>query len=342
MNLEAAMQRADELSILGLGKTSPNPIVGALIIDDAGKIIAEGFHQKNSDGSAGRHAEIVALQEAGDRARGATLIVTLEPCNHFGKTSPCSDAIIAAGISRVVYAIDDPHHVASGGAAKLRAAGIEVISGICEKRVRFTNRAWLFKIKNARPYITAKVAATLDGYIAASDGSSKWITSNSARDDVAMLRSQCDAIVTSTETVLADDPLLTARVPNVTKHPIRIVLGERTIPSSSQIMGHDAPTHVIRSRNLKKLFEFTRNEGCNRLLVEAGPTLISSFLKAELIDEIYLYQAPTLLGTGKSMVNDLGIKNLSQRIDFTLHESRVIGEGDERNSRLHLIAKRGN
>ena len=133
MNLEAAMQRADELSIFGLGKTSPNPIVGALIVDDAGKIIAEGFHQKNSDGSAGRHAEIVALQEAGDRARGATLIVTLEPCNHFGKTSPCSDAIIAAGISRVVYAIDDPHHVASGGAAKLRAAGIEVISGVCEQ-----------------------------------------------------------------------------------------------------------------------------------------------------------------------------------------------------------------
>jgi diaminohydroxyphosphoribosylaminopyrimidine deaminase/5-amino-6-(5-phosphoribosylamino)uracil reductase len=342
MNLEAAMQRADELSIFGLGKTSPNPIVGALIVDDAGKIIAEGFHQKNSDGSAGRHAEIVALQEAGDRARGATLIVTLEPCNHFGKTSPCSDAIIAAGISRVVYAIDDPHHVASGGAAKLRAAGIEVISGVCEQRVRFTNRAWLFKINNARPYITAKVAATLDGYIAASDGSSKWITSNSARDDVAMLRSQCDAIVTSTGTVLADDPLLTARVPGVTKHPIRIVLGERTIPSSAKIMGHEAPTQIIRSRDLQKLFDFARNEGCNRLLLEAGPTLISSFLRAQLIDEMYLYQAPTLLGSGKSMVNDLGIKNLSQRIDFTLQESTVIGEGDKRNTRLHLIAKGSN
>ena len=342
MNLEAAMQRADELSLSGLGKTSPNPIVGALIVDDAGKIIAEGFHQRNSDESAGRHAEVVALQEAGDRAHGATLIVTLEPCNHFGKTPPCSDAIIAAGISRVVYAIDDPHQVASGGAAKLRAAGIEVISGICEQRVGFTNRAWLFKIKNARPYITAKVAATLDGYIAASDGSSKWITSKSARDDVAMLRSQCDAIVTSTGTVLADDPLLTARVPRVTKHTIRIVLGERTIPSSSKILGHDAPTEVIRSRDLKKLLEFASKEGCNRLLLEAGPTLISSFLKAELIDEIYLYQAPTLLGAGKSMVTDLGIKNLSQRIDFSLHESALIGVGDERNSRLHLVSKRGN
>jgi diaminohydroxyphosphoribosylaminopyrimidine deaminase / 5-amino-6-(5-phosphoribosylamino)uracil reductase len=341
MDLEAAIRRANELSLLGLGKTSPNPIVGALILDSDGNLIAEGFHQRGATGTPGLHAEIVALQHAGEKARGATLVLTLEPCNHQGKTPPCTDAIIAAGISRVVFAIDDPNPVASGGAEKLRQAGIEVISGVNRELVVFTNRAWIHKITKSRPYITAKIAATLDGFIAATDHTSQWITSEASRHDVANLRSQCDAIVTGVGTVLADDPLLTARVPGVVDQPVRIVLGEREIPRSAKILGPEARTHVMKTRNLEDFIRFCRDEEFNRVLLEAGPTLTRAFLQASLIDEIYLYQAPAFLGAGKTMIGDLGITSIDQKLQFELHSVTSIGEGSERNSRIHLLVKAG-
>ncbi|MEY3098911.1 MAG: hypothetical protein RIS32_702, partial [Actinomycetota bacterium] len=199
INAESAMRRANEISKLGLGKSSPNPIVGAVIVGNDG-------HQ---DG--GKHAEVVALSKAGQRARGATLFVTLEPCNHMGKTPPCTEAIIAAGIKKVVFAVSDPNPIAHGGAQSLTDAGIIVEPGLLKDEVAFTNRAWLKKIKSSHPYITLKIAASLDGKVAALDGSSKWITSEISRTDAAILRSQCDAIVTGTGTVLADNPSLTVR-----------------------------------------------------------------------------------------------------------------------------------
>ncbi|MFZ9781048.1 MAG: bifunctional diaminohydroxyphosphoribosylaminopyrimidine deaminase/5-amino-6-(5-phosphoribosylamino)uracil reductase RibD, partial [Candidatus Nanopelagicaceae bacterium] len=208
INAESAMRRANEISKLGLGKSSPNPIVGAVIVGNDGQIAGEGFHH-SQDG--GKHAEVVALSKAGQRARGATLFVTLEPCNHMGKTPPCTEAIVAAGIKKVVFAVSDPNPIAHGGAQSLTDAGIIVEPGLLKDEVAFTNRAWLKKIKSSHPYITIKIAASLDGKVAALDGSSKWITSEISRSDVAILRSQCDAIVTGTGTVLADNPSLTVR-----------------------------------------------------------------------------------------------------------------------------------
>ena len=182
-SIEAAMRRANELSLFGLGLTYPNPIVGAVVIDDAGNLVGEGFHSRANHGA---HAEVNALDAAGEKAKGATLVVTLEPCNHYGKTPPCVERIIKSGIKKVVYAISDPNKVASGGAKSLQNSGIEVIQDILLKEVEFSNRAWLKKIRTGNVYITLKLASSIDGKIAAQDGSSKWITSESARADVAL------------------------------------------------------------------------------------------------------------------------------------------------------------
>lgn len=337
MEFVDAMARANELSLRALGQTYPNPIVGAVLIDGSGNVIGEGFHQRGPGGSAGAHGEIAAINAAGERARGATLVVTLEPCNHHGKTPPCSEAIISAGIAQVIYSIDDPHQIAQGGAEKLEAAGISVIKGVGAEFVSWGNRAWLHKIKENRPLITAKIATTLDGYISANDGSSKWITSKAAREDVAILRSQCDAIVTGTGTVIADDPLLSARVTGATHQPTRIILGKREIPAESKVLNSDAPTKVIASRKIEDFLGFCSIEGFNHILLEAGPTLTTAFLKAGLIDEVIAYQAPTILGSGRSAISSLGIESLADRIDFSLHEVRAIGHGDEANSRIHLF-----
>ncbi len=337
VDISAAMRRADELSKLGLGVTAPNPIVGAVILSDSGEIVSEGFHHRE-DG--GKHAEVVALQAAGAKANGATLILTLEPCNHHGKTPPCTEAIINSGIKRVIYALSDPNPKAAGGASRLREAGIEVESGLLEAEVSFTNRAWLKKIKSARPYITLKVAATLDGKVAASDGSSKWITSESARKSVHELRSECDAIVTGTGTVIADDPAMTVRGVergDLKFKPARVVMGNRRIPAGSKILDESATTIHLESHSLSQLLELAEEKGWNRILVETGPKLTSAFLKAELFDELFLYQAPTLLGGNFDFVGDFEVRNLSERVDLKLHSSQIIGD-DEKNLLLHLVA----
>jgi diaminohydroxyphosphoribosylaminopyrimidine deaminase/5-amino-6-(5-phosphoribosylamino)uracil reductase len=339
-SIETAMRRANELSLNGLGLTFPNPIVGAVVIDNSGNLIGEGFHSRSNQGA---HAEINALAAAGNKAVGATLVVTLEPCNHHGKTPPCTEKIIASGIKKVVFAVSDPNKLASGGAAALRNAGIEVIGDFQNIESEFNNRAWLKKIRTGKVYITLKLALTIDGKIAAADGSSKWITSESSRADVAILRSECDAVVTGTGTVLADNPALTVR--NVNRNgntefqPARVVMGERPISESAEIRKGSATTYFLSSRDLTELAELATENNWNRILVEAGPTLSTAFLRSGLVDEVLIYQAPTFLGGDKSAVTDLGITNIKERIDFDLHEVKVLGSPDK-NLRIHLL-KRG-
>lgn len=317
LSAEAAMARAIERARLGLGKTFPNPIVGAVITSATGEFISEGFHQ------GADHAEVIAIKAAKEIPAGSTIYVSLEPCNHHGKTPPCVDAIIESGISKVIYAVSDPNPVASGGAERLQAAGIEVISGLNEIQARFENRAWLTKIEKQRPRITWKIASTMDGKVAASDGSSKWITGEPARVDVALMRSQADAIVTSTGTVKADDPLLTSK--GAGSNPVRIVMGTTEIASDYKVLGNDSETVLIKSHNFKDLINVANERGFNQLMIEAGPTFGTALLRADLIDEIVLFQAPTFLGSGLSAIGDLGITNIAGRLDFEISDVEVIG-----------------
>ena len=312
-----AMARAIECAGYGLGKTFPNPIVGAVITSATGEFISEGFHQ------GADHAEVMAIRGAKEIPAGSIIYVSLEPCNHHGKTPPCVDAIIESGIKKVVYAISDPNPVAAGGSERLRGAGIEVESGIGEVQAIHENRAWLTKIEKGRPRITWKIASSMDGKVTAADGSSKWITGELARADVALIRSQADAIITSTATVIADDPLLTSK--GIGKNPLRIVMGLSEIKSYSKILGDDAETVLIKSHNFNELIALANDRGFNQLLIESGPTLGTALLREDLIDEIILFQAPTFLGSGTPSIGDLGISNISGRLDFEITDVEVIG-----------------
>lgn len=317
LTAEAAMARAIDCARLGLGKTFPNPIVGAVITSSTGEFISEGFHQ------GADHAEVIAISAAASIPAGSIIYVSLEPCNHHGKTPPCTDAIIKSGISKVVFALSDPNPIAAGGAKHLQGAGIEVASGLCQEEASHANRAWLTKVANDRPRITWKIASTMDGKVAASDGSSKWITGELARADVALMRSQADAIVTTTATVKADDPLLTSK--GLGANPVRIVMGDTEIAANSQVLGDDAETVIIKSRDPKKLIAFANTRGFNQLIVESGPTFGTALLSQNLIDEIVLFQAPTFLGSGTPSISDLGITNISGRLDFEIADVEVIG-----------------
>jgi diaminohydroxyphosphoribosylaminopyrimidine deaminase/5-amino-6-(5-phosphoribosylamino)uracil reductase len=317
LSAEAAMARAIECARLGLGKTSPNPIVGAVLTSATGEFISEGFH------SGTEHAEVIAIAAAKEIPAGSIIYVTLEPCNHQGKTPPCTQALIDAGITKVVYSVTDPNPIAAGGAEKLRNSGIEVVAGLLESEAAFDNRAWITKIAMQRPRITWKIASTMDGKVAAADGTSKWITSELARADVALLRSQTDAIVTSTATVKADNPLLTSK--GAGKNPMRIVMGGSEIASGSQILNADSETVAIKSRDLQELITLAKARGFNQLLIESGPTFGTALMKAGLIDEVVLYQAPTFFGSGTPSISDLGVATISQRLDFEIADVEVIG-----------------
>jgi diaminohydroxyphosphoribosylaminopyrimidine deaminase/5-amino-6-(5-phosphoribosylamino)uracil reductase len=317
LSAEAAMARAIDCARLGLGKTFPNPIVGAVITSATGEVLSEGFHQ------GGDHAEVIALNAVKEIPAGSIIYISLEPCNHHGKTPPCVDAIINAGIKKVVYAVSDPNPIATGGAERLRAAGVEVESGIGEEQARLENRAWLTKIELGRPRITWKIASTMDGKVAASDGTSKWITGDLARTDVARMRSQVDGIVTSTATVIADDPLLTSK--GLGKNPVRIVMGATELSAKMQISNDAAETVLIKSRNFDELLSLAEERGFNDLLIESGPTFGTALLRENLIDEIVLFQAPTLLGSGTPSIGDLGITNIAGRLDFEISDVEVIG-----------------
>ena len=303
MDYTVAMQRAIALSEKGLGKCAPNPIVGAVILDASGKIVSEGFHDRMSSKD---HAEIVAIANAGDLAKGATMVVTLEPCNHTGSTGPCTQAIIDCGISTVVFAVKDPNIVAAGGADALRAAGIKVVDGVLAKEASYANRAWLTKITKKRPFFVWKVATTLDAKIAASDGTSKWISNEVSRSDVQRLRRESDAILVGTNTVIVDNPHLIPRgeFSGFSSNPIRIIFGVGNVPADSKVFDSAAETVQIKSRDLSELVSKLNELNVNQVFVEAGTTLASAMIAGGLLDELVIYQAPALLGSGKPFYSD--------------------------------------
>ena len=315
------LKQANELACLGLGLTGSNPIVGAVVVDTAGKIIGEGFHK------SGPHAEVVALEQAAQLARGATLFVTLEPCNHHGKTGPCTEAIIKAGITKVVYAVRDPNALASGGAKALAAAGLEVEFNSEVTEIAHSNRAWLHKIKNNRPYFIWKIATTLDGRTAAIDGSSKWITGPESRAEVSQLRSESSAILSGTATALADNPNLIPRdlKRSEQKNPVRIVMGLREIPSEFNLHNEAAETVFLRSHDFSELLELCAERDFNQVFVESGSELGTALLKAGLIDELIIFQAASLLGSGLSFIGDLGATNINQKMDFLIRDVAQFG-----------------
>ena len=319
----AFMQRAIALSENGLGRTAPNPIVGAVIVTTDGSVIAESFHDRHKSPD---HAEVVALKIAGEKARGATMYVTLEPCNHTGTTPPCTQAIIDAGIKSVVYAVADPNTVAAGGAAVLKAAGIEVVPGVGEDEASYSNRAWLTKILQGRPFITWKVAATLDGKVAAADGTSKWITNEASRADVQKVRRSVDAIMVGTQTVIADDPHLIPRDELAGKNPLRIICGTQELPKSAQVFDGAAPTKVIASKDLKVVAAELLATGVNHILLESGPTLATAMLQAGMLDELMMYQSASLFGTGKNFVADLGITTVDSAISMARISTETFGD----------------
>jgi len=334
MDYTVAMQRAITLSEKGLGKCAPNPIVGAVIIDKAGNAIGEGFHDRMKSND---HAEVVAIKNAGKAAIGAALVVTLEPCNHLGQTGPCTQAIIDAGITTVVFAVTDPNPIAAGGQVRLQSAGINVVTGVLSDEASYSNRAWLTKIKKSRPYFTWKVATTLDAKLSASDGTSKWISNEVSRADVQRLRRQSDAILVGTNTIVTDNPHLIPRgeFEGFTRNPIRVICGEQELPKDSQIFDDKAQTVVVKSKDLKQLVAKLNELELNQVFVEAGSTFASALMAAGLIDELVIYQAPALLGAGKSFYQNEDNKTIEDLMRLK-HISTEVLAGDLKS--VYLVA----
>ncbi|MDQ1680147.1 MAG: diaminohydroxyphosphoribosylaminopyrimidine deaminase [Frankiaceae bacterium] len=342
-----AMRRAIALAATGLGTTSPNPVVGCVILGSSGDTVGEGAHV----GGPGRpHAEIVALADAGDRARGATAVVTLEPCAHTGTTGPCTEALVAAGIARVVYAVADPNPLAAGGARRLLEAGIDVEGGVLAFEAARGNEAWLHAQRTDRPFVTWKYAASLDGRSAAADGTSRWITSAESRADVHHLRAEVDGVLAGTGTVLADDPWLTVRDATgkpAPRQPWRIVVGDRPVPAGARVRGdrallvtstdgsRDGWADVLRvprgatGPDLRAALESLHARGLRHLLLEGGPTLAGAFVRARLVDRIVAYVAPRLLGSGLPALADADVGTLADAPAYRIDDVAMIG-GDVR------------
>nr|WP_072801894.1 bifunctional diaminohydroxyphosphoribosylaminopyrimidine deaminase/5-amino-6-(5-phosphoribosylamino)uracil reductase RibD [Rhodococcus yunnanensis] len=325
ISLDEALRTAVDASEAARGRTSPNPPVGAVILDRDGIVVGVGSTRP----PGGPHAEIVALQRAGTSARGGTAVVTLEPCNHTGRTGPCSRALIDAGITRVLYSVADPNPLAEGGARTLADAGVLVEAGLGAEVVsRGPLRAWLHKQRTGRPHVTLKYAASLDGRSAAADGTSRWITGQGARAHVHAHRSKLDAIIVGTGTVFADDPLLTARLADGTNsphQPTRVVFGLRQVPRTARILGDDAPTVFVHSRDPREVIEALAEH--TDVLLEGGPTVAGAFLAAGLVDRIIAYIAPTVLGSGLSAVENAGVGTISEAKRFTFESVDSI-DGD--------------
>ncbi|TQK18939.1 diaminohydroxyphosphoribosylaminopyrimidine deaminase/5-amino-6-(5-phosphoribosylamino)uracil reductase [Microbacterium sp. SLBN-154] len=319
-----AMRRALTLALNG--PAGFNPQVGAVILAPDGRILADGWHR----GAGTPHAEVDALSRlAPGEAEGATAVVTLEPCNHTGRTGPCSQALLAAGISRVLYAVDDPGVVSAGGADTLRAAGVEVEAGVLGDEGRALLSAWLTVQRLGRPHVTVKWAQSLDGRAAASDGTSQWITGPAAREDVHRRRAMADAIVVGTGTVLADDPSLTARDADgalLAHQPRPVVIGARQTPSGAAVRRHPREPLFFSSRDLTRVLDDLRREGVQRVFVEGGPTLASAFVRAGLVDEVLAYIAPALLGGPRLALDDIGVETIGDALRLTLSSVERLGE----------------
>jgi diaminohydroxyphosphoribosylaminopyrimidine deaminase/5-amino-6-(5-phosphoribosylamino)uracil reductase len=299
--------------------STPNPNVSAAIYGADGSLIADGFHNRAMSVD---HAEVVALKKAGGAARGATMVVSLEPCAHTGTTPPCVQAIIDAGISQVIYAVADPNPIAAGGAEKLADAGIAVEYHE-SKELSYVQRAWLHKEKNGRPLMLWKVATTLDSKVAASDGTSQWITGPESRADVQELRAQSDAILIGTNTALVDNPHLIPR--GHTARPVRVISGEQEVPATNRVFDNEARTISVKSKSIPELMKVLSDEGFNQVLVEAGPTLGSALMASGNIDELIIYQAPKMLGAGKVFVSHLGISTLADHLELELLSVQPFG-----------------
>jgi len=336
----AAMLRALELAATPGVPPGPNPRVGCVLLAPDGTTVAAGRHR----GAGTPHAEVDALGRAGDRARGATAVVSLEPCNHTGRTGPCATALVDAGVARVVFAQSDPNPQAAGGAATLRAAGVDVEGGLLADDAAALNRGWSFAVVHRRPLVTWKLATTLDGRVAAADGTSRWITSPVARRDGQRLRTECDAILVGTGTVLADDPRLTRRgddgeLPR-DQQPTRVVMGLRELPSTAQVLDDAAPTVVLATRDPAEALAALHRHEIRHVLLEGGPTLAAAYLTAGLVDEVVAHVAPALLGAGRSAVADLGIGTIADTLRLDVSDVTVLGDGPDTTVRV-TAAPRG-
>jgi diaminohydroxyphosphoribosylaminopyrimidine deaminase/5-amino-6-(5-phosphoribosylamino)uracil reductase len=338
--IEAAMRRAAELGASVLGTTSPNPPVGAVLLDAAGRVVGEGATRP----PGGPHAEVVALTEAA--GRGHTAVVTLEPCDHTGRTGPCTQALLAAGVQRVVIACPEPTANAGGGADALRAAGVEVVTGVLEDEVaRGALGGWLHLQRTGRPFVTWKYAATLDGRSAAPDGTSRWITGEPARGDVHRLRAESDAVLVGVGTILADDSALTVR-PDPGHQPLRVVVDRNgRTPLTAQVLDDAAPTLVVTHGpsygddrtlvltpahdgrvDLNALLAALAERGVVNVLLEGGPRLAGGFVAAGLVDRVVGYVAPVLLGSGSAALQDAGIGTIAEAVRLHLVDVTRVGD----------------
>lgn len=349
----AAMERAIELGAQARGISNPNPSVGAVVLDATGAEVGSGV----TAAAGGPHAEIVALAAAGAAARGATLVVTLEPCRHVGRTGPCTEAIIAAEVRRVVVAVADPTEVAGGGVAVLREAGVDVEMGVCGQQATDYLEPWLVARRRGRPYITYKYAATLDGRVAAADGTSRWITGPLARLDVHRERLRSDAVIAGIGTVLADDPVLTVRDIPAQRTPLRVVVdSDARTPVTARVLDGAAPTLVavadgapadrvaalretaaevttVGRRDgrvaIEDLVAALADRDVNIAMLEGGATLAAGFVRAGLIDRLLGYYAPAVLGAGRPLLEDIGIASIDGARRFETCAADVVG-GDVR------------
>ncbi|WP_425577115.1 bifunctional diaminohydroxyphosphoribosylaminopyrimidine deaminase/5-amino-6-(5-phosphoribosylamino)uracil reductase RibD [Streptomyces enissocaesilis] len=344
------MRRAVALAARGLGSTSPNPVVGCVVLDAGGQPAGAGFHRR----AGGPHAEVHALREAGERARGGTAYVTLEPCNHTGRTGPCAQALIAAGVTRVVYAVADPNPQATGGADTLRAAGVQVERGLLADEAEAGNAAWLTSVRLGRPHVRWKYAATLDGRIAAADSTSRWISSPESRADVHRLRAEADAVIVGSGTVRADDPHLAVRgaagAEGVTQ-PLRVVVDTdaTAVRPGARVLDDAAPTLIAVARDadaahlagteaevvrlpraatgldIHALLAALHARGVRSVLLEGGPTLAGAFVAAGAVDTVTGYLAPVLLGAGPAALADAGITTIAEALRLDVTETARIG-----------------
>jgi len=343
------MARALELARRGLYTTDPNPRVGCVLVRD-GAVVGEGWHERAGE----PHAEIMALRAAAERARGATAYVTLEPCCHHGRTPPCSQALISAGIAHVVAAMPDPNpQVASQGLAELERAGIRVEFGLLQAQAAELNPGFIARMARGRPYVRVKLATSLDGRTALASGESKWITGEAARADVQRLRARSSAILTGIGTVLADDPSLTVRDFDIGRQPLRIIVdGHLSMRPDMKMLGLPGKTLVVTAADdtdaaepllnagaevmvlsqgagrvdLPRLMQDLAQREMNEVLVEAGATICGSLLQAGLVDELIVYLAPHLLGnTARGMFNLPELSQMRERIDLELVDVRAVG-----------------
>jgi diaminohydroxyphosphoribosylaminopyrimidine deaminase/5-amino-6-(5-phosphoribosylamino)uracil reductase len=322
----AAMHRALALAETVRGRTSPNPAVGAVVLDATGHLAGEGATAP----AGGPHAEIVALREAGDTARGGTAVVTLEPCAHTGRTGPCAQALIDAGVVKVVYGVDDPNPEAAGGADRLRAAGVDVVADV-ESHAAASGalRPWLHAVRTGRPYVTWKFAATFDGRVAAADYTSRWISSAASRADVHRLRAGVDAILVGSGTVLADDPHLTVRDGDALAdhQPLRVVLDRRhRVPDDARALDSAAESVVLDTAVPQFAMKALYDRGVRHVLLEGGPTLAGAFVEARCVDEVIAYLAPTLLGAGPAALGDAGIGTLAEALTLDVESVTRLGD----------------